>query len=271
MMETMECRTTKGVCNMFPNALKDKLDQGELTLGLFVPFYAPPLVEIIGYAGLDFIIIDNEHGCFTDAQIEELIRAAELTGVTPLVRVSYDPASIQKALDRGARGIQVPMVNCKADAEAVVRKAKFPPVGTRGAAYSVRAAKFGNLSGKAYLDAADTNTLVSVHIETMEAVKNFDEIVSVPGVNIAFVGPTDLSVSMGYKAEGPNHPEVKAVIEDLLRRGKEKDVTMGVMASSIDDIGRCNSLGANFVTLVASGLISAKFKEMVQVGRGKKL
>lgn len=76
---------------------------------------------------------------------------------------------------------------------------------------------------------------------------------------------------MGYKAEGSSHPEVKAVIEDLLRRGKEKGVTMGVMASSIEDIGRCNSLGASFVTLVASGLIAAKFKEMAQVGKGKQL
>lgn len=252
---------------MFKNALKEKLDGGELTVGLFVPFYAPALVEIIGYAGLDFLIIDNEHGCFTDGQIEELIRAAEVSGVTPMVRVSYDPASIQKALDRGARGVQVPMVNTKADAEAVVKKAKFPPHGTRGAAYSVRAAKFGNLSGKAYLDAADANTLVSVHIETTEAVKNFDEIISVPGVNIAFIGPTDLSVSMGYKAEGPNHPEVKKTIEELLRRGAAKGITMGVMANGIEDISRCADLGAKFVTLVASGLISAKFKEMVQVGK----
>ena len=254
---------------MFKNALKEKLDRDELTLGLFVPFYAPPLVEIIGYAGLDFIIIDNEHGCFTDAQIEELIRAAEVTGVTPIVRVSYDPSSIQKALDRGARGVQVPMVNTKADAEEVVRKAKFPPAGTRGTAYSVRAANFGNLSGKAYLDAADANTLVSVHIETMEAVKNFDEITSVPGVNIAFIGPTDLSVSMGYKAEGPGHPAVKEMIEDLLRRGRENGIIMGVMASGIDDISRCASLGAKYVTLVASGLISAKFKEMVKNGRNE--
>lgn len=255
---------------MFPNALKEKLDQGEVTLGLFVPFYAPPLVEIIGYAGLDFIIIDNEHGCYTDAQIEELVRAAEVAGVTPIVRVSYDTAAIQKALDRGARGVQVPMVNTRSDAEAAVRRAKFPPAGTRGAAYSVRAAKFGNLNGKAYLDAADANTLVSVHIETMEAVNNFDDIISVPGVNIAFIGPTDLSVSMGYKAEGPGHPDVKAVIEDLLRRGKEKGIVMGVMASSIEDIPRCASLGARFITLVASGLFAAKCKEMVQVGRGSK-
>ena len=254
---------------MLQNQLKEKLSKDELALGLFVPFYAPNLVEMIGYAGLDFIVIDNEHGCFADSEIEELIRAADLTGVTPIVRVSYGAAGIQKALDRGAKGVQVPMVNTKEDAEAAVRRAKFPPRGTRGAAYSVRAARFGMYSGKNYLDAADENTLVVVHIETPEAVKNFDEIISVPGVDIAFIGPADLSVSMGYKAEGPSHPEVRAVIEELIRRGREKGVLMGFMASGIDDIGRCEDLGVRYVTQVASALIMAKFKEMVRVGRRK--
>lgn len=253
---------------MYKNELKEKLLRGELTLGLFVPFYAPSLVEIIGYAGLDFIVIDNEHGAFTDGQIEELIRAAELTGLAAIVRVSYDNSGIQKALDRGAKGIQVPMVNTKADAQAVVRKTKFPPYGTRGTAYSVRAARFGNDSGKEYLEAANRNTLVVVHIETPEAVKNFDEIISVPGIDIAFIGPTDLSVTMGYQLEGPTHPEVKATIKELLRKGREKGILMGIMAGGIDDIGRCADEGGNYVTLVSSGLMSAKFKEMVKVGRG---
>ena len=121
--------------------------------------------------------------------------------------------------------------------------------------------------GKEYLDAADQNTLIAIHIETMEAVKNFDEIVSVPGIDIAFVGPADLSTSMGYKAEGWKHPAVQKVIEDLLRRGNEKGVYMGTMASNIQDLGRCASKGARFVSLVASGLIAEKFREMVKVGR----
>ena len=85
---------------MLQNQLKEKLGRDELALGLFVPFYAPNLVEMIGYAGLDFIVIDNEHGCFADSEIEELIRAADLTGVTPIVRVPYGTAGIQKALDQ---------------------------------------------------------------------------------------------------------------------------------------------------------------------------
>ena len=252
---------------MNKNLLKEKMKRGEMAVGTFVNFYAPPLVEILGYAGLDFICIDDEHGAFTYPEIEELIRAAELSGTTALVRVNYDPSAIQKTLDRGAKGIVVPMINTKADAEAVVRRAKFPPRGTRGTAYSVRSARFGNDKGKEYLDAADENTLVMVHIETPEAVANFDEIASVAGVDVVFVGPTDLSVSMGYKAEGPGHPEVQRVIKELFRKGREKGILMGTLASGTDDLARCRGEGISYAVTVVSGQISAQFKDMMKVAR----
>ncbi len=249
---------------MYKNSLKEKMVSGKKAVGSFVNFYAPPLVEIIGYSGLDFIIIDDEHGAFTYPQIEELIRSCELTGITPVVRVNYDDSAIQKVLDRGAMGIQVPMVNNKAAAEKVVSRAKFQPAGTRGTAYSVRAARFGEYKGKAYLDAADANTLVAVHIETPEAVKNFDEIVRVPGIDVAFVGPTDLSVSMGYKAEGPGHPEVRGVIEELFRKGRDQGIIMGSLATDAEDMKKWAELGARYIATMASGLISAKFKEIAK-------
>ncbi len=252
---------------MVKNLVKEKMRRGEMAIGTFVNFHAPALVEILGYAGLDFICIDDEHGAFTYPEIEELIRAAELAGTTALVRVNYDNSAIQKALDRGAAGVVVPMINTRADAEATVRKAKFPPLGTRGAAYSVRAARFGNDKGKEYLDAADDNTLVIVHIETPEAVENFAQIAGVPGVDVVFVGPTDLSVSMGYKAEGPGHPEVQRVIKELFRKGREMGVIMGTLATGTDDLARCKHEGIGYAVTVASGMISAQFKEMMKVGR----
>lgn len=247
---------------MLENAFKEKVKRGEFALGSFVNFYAPALVEIIGYSGLDFIVIDDEHGAFSYPQIEELIRSAEVAGITPFVRVSYDNSAIQKALDRGAKGVQVPMVNNKADAEAVVKKAKYPPMGSRGTAYSHRAARFGSYSGNAYLEAADQNTFIIVHIETPEAVANFTDIVSVPGIDAVFVGPTDLSVSMGYKVEGPSHPAVQSVIQDLFRKGRETGTIMGTVAGNPVDIGKCITEGLNFATVVASGVISSRYKEL---------
>lgn len=252
--------------DMYGNALKEKMVHGA-AVGTFVNFYAPSLVEIIGYSGLDFIVIDDEHGAFSYPQIEELIRVAELAGITPLVRVSYDNSSVQKALDRGARGIHVPMVNTRADAEAAVMKARFPPLGTRGTAYSVRAARFGGLKGKEYLDAADENTIIVAHIETRQAVENFDEIVSVPGIDVAFIGPTDLSVSMGYKSEGPNHPAMRDVIEGLFLRGRRHGAVMGFLAGSAEEIVKCAGQGVRYILTVSSGLIAAKFKEIAGVAK----
>ncbi|MDR3563342.1 MAG: aldolase/citrate lyase family protein [Negativicutes bacterium] len=252
---------------MKKNPLKEKMQRGEMAVGTFVNFYAPALVEILGYAGLDYICIDDEHGAFSYSEIEDLVRTAELANIPALVRVNYDPTSIQKALDRGAAGVVVPMVNCKADAEAAVRRAKYPPKGTRGTAYSVRAARFGHDKGIEYLDAADANTLVIVHIETPEAMKNFAEIASVPGVDMIFIGPTDLSVSMGYKAEGANHPEVKKAIADMYRQGKELGIWIGTLANSTEDLARCKAEGVNYAVTVASSQISALFQNMTKAGQ----
>lgn len=252
---------------MLHNALKEKMRRGEVGVGLFVNLYSPTLVEIIGYAGVDYVVIDDEHGVFTYPQIEELIRAAEISGTTPLVRVNYDNSAIQKVLDRGAMGIQVPMVNTKAEAEEAVKKAKFPPMGKRGTAYSVRSARFGSYKGREYLDDADENTLVIVQIETPEAVKNFEEIASVPGIDIVFIGPTDLSISMGYKEQGTSHPAVKMLISDLFRKGREMGVTMGTLAANEKDVKRCADEGAGYILTTASGLISDKFRELVKIGQ----
>jgi 4-hydroxy-2-oxoheptanedioate aldolase len=132
---------------MMINKVKQRLKNGERTLGIFLNFFSPALVEMIGYAGFDFVVIDNEHGGFSESEIEHLIRAAECVDILPIVRISYDPSCIQKTLDRGARGIQIPMVNTKEQAEEIVRKAKYHPFGERGTTYSIRTANYGRLSG----------------------------------------------------------------------------------------------------------------------------
>ncbi|MCS0542884.1 aldolase/citrate lyase family protein, partial [Aeromonas veronii] len=133
------------------NNVKSLLRSGDRALGMFLNMYSPALLEMIAYAEFDFVIIDNEHGSFSDSELENLIRAAECADIVPIVRLSYDPSSIQKALDRGARGIQVPMVNTKEQAEEIVKKAKYPPLGNRGTTYSIRPAKYGRLSGEEFL------------------------------------------------------------------------------------------------------------------------
>lgn len=250
------------------NPVKEKILTGEAALGCFVNFYSPTVVEMLGNAGYEFIVLDNEHGWFNPAEVENMIRAAEGVGLVPIVRVDYDNSAIQKVLDRGAKGIQVPMVNTKEDAERVVHRAKYPPVGQRGAAYSTRAAMYGKFGGKRYLDQQDDDVLITVHIETPEAVENFEEIVSVPGIDVAFIGPLDLAINMGYKEDGPKHPEVQKAINGLYEKAKAMNVPVGTIAGGAATVSKVMDKGVLYVATVITSLLSATFAEVVNAKTG---
>lgn len=245
--------------------MKEKILKGEQVIGAFLGIYSPSIVEMIGYAGFDFIVIDDEHGAFSHSELENIIRTAESVQLLPIVRVSYDESSIQKALDRGAKGIQVPMVNTKEKAKEVVSKAKFPPLGTRGAAYSHRAARYGKDSGKEFLDIQDEETLIIVHIETPQAVENFEEIAAVPGIDLAFIGSTDLSVNMGHKEKGPLHPEVKNIIDSLFEKGKQLGVPIGSVASDGKSMKDWLEKGSSYVGVVGTSVISAALQDTFKI------
>jgi len=245
------------------NKVKQKIMNGENVLGVFLGIFAPSLIEMIGYTGYDFVVIDDEHGAFSHSEIEDMVRAAELVDLVPIIRVSYDTSSIQKALDRGAKGIQVPMVNTKEDAELVVKRAKFPPLGQRGAAFAIRAARFGKDGGESYFNESDENVLICVHIETPEAVQNFREIMSVPGIDMAFIGSTDLSVNMGYKAEGAQHPEVQQVIQELYKIGKEYGFKIGTVAANAQGALKGFELGASYIGITGTSVIMQALDQIV--------
>ena len=245
------------------NKVKQKIMDGENVLGVFLGIYAPSLIEMIGYAGYDFVVIDDEHGAFSHSEIENMVRAAELVDLVPIIRVSYDASSIQKALDRGAKGIQVPMVNTKEDAELVIKRAKFPPHGQRGTAFAIRAARFGKDGGESYFNEVDKNILISVHIETPEAVQNFREIMSVPGIDMAFIGSTDLSVNMGFKAEGAGHPEVQQAINELFRIGKEEGFKIGTVAANSTGVAKGFEMGSCYIGITGTSVISQALEQVV--------
>ncbi|WP_303968575.1 HpcH/HpaI aldolase/citrate lyase family protein [Sporosarcina ureae] len=245
------------------NVLKQKLKNQEKVLGAFLSINSPSLIEMIAYSGFDYVIIDDEHGAFSASELEGLIRTADGVGITPIVRVSYDPSSIQKALDRGAHGIQVPMVNTKEEAEAVVRQAKFPPLGERGVSYSIRPARYGIDKGSKYLEECNENILVIVHIETEEAAKNFKDIISTKGVDMAFIGSTDLSVNMGYYDDGANALEVKSVIDNLYSIAQESDIWMGTVAANGAQAKDAFLKGSLYVCTVLNGIMANAMRQTV--------
>ncbi|WP_210468027.1 HpcH/HpaI aldolase/citrate lyase family protein [Sporosarcina sp. 6E9] len=245
------------------NTIKEKIQNGQKVTGIFIGIYSPAIVEMCGYAGFDFIVIDDEHGAFSYSELENMIRTAELVNLAPVVRVSYDDASIQKALDRGAVGIQVPMVSTKEEAIQVVNKAKFPPLGNRGVAYSHRAARYGKDTGQKFIEQSNDEVLVAVHVETREAVENFEEIMNVEGIDIAFLGTTDLSVNMGYP-DGPQHQDVQEAIALVYEKARELEVPIGTVAGNESMARQAFESGSVYVVAVGTTMIANTFSTFIK-------
>ncbi len=199
---------------MRENTLKQKLGAGQAVFGVMITFPSPQVVEMLGCLGFDWVLIDNEHGSITVENSEELVRAAELTGIAPIVRpVSNRPEIIAPFLDRGAWGVQVPHVNNAEEARAAVDAVKYYPYGHRGIFSRSRPAGYGFSGSTAeYVAEANSNTLVCLMIEEVEAIENLNEMVAVDGVDVFFIGSGDLSQSMGYPGQ-QTHPEVQRLME----------------------------------------------------------
>jgi 4-hydroxy-2-oxoheptanedioate aldolase len=243
--------------------LKEKIKKGQLATGCFVNFYAPVIVEMMKGAGFDFFILDQEHGCFDQADMENMLRAADTVGLDAVVRVDYDPSSIQKALDMGATGVQIPMIRTREDAVTAVSHAKYPPQGSRGVDFYSRAYRLQDTKdGADYLSEQNEDTLVIVQIETAEAVRNFEEIVSVPGVDVAFLGTLDLSVSMGYP-KGANDPHMPSVLNDLCRRSGAMRVPTGMVFLNQPMFEDASGKGVRFLATTIMRSISAGFGQIL--------
>lgn len=236
------------------------LKENRPLLGVFIGITAPALVEMAGFAGFDFVIIDNEHGPAGIESTEHMIRAAKAADVVPLVRVSgANVQEILRTLDVGASGIQVPQVNTAEQARLVVEAAKYPPLGNRGVAFSTRAAGWGYFGGPAHLERSNAKTVVITHIETAQAVENLDEMLAVKGIDVMFIGPNDLSVSMGY-AGNYQHPDVQATIATCLKKITAAGVTPGILATSPDEFHKYAALGARYMPCTVNGLLAGAMK-----------
>src|SRR6185436_15695600 len=212
------------------NTLKQKLREGKPAFGVMITFPSPPIVEMLGYMGFDWVLIDNEHGSVTVDTSEDMIRAAELTGIAPIVRpVVNRPDSIAPFLDRGAWGVQVPHVNTREEAEAAVAACKYFPDGERGSFSRGRPAEYGmgGVTTQEYFAKANANTLVCLMLEEVVAISNIAEIVRVKGVDVLFIGSGDLSQSMGHPGQQA-HPEVQAVMEKGVKAIRDAGVVAGV-------------------------------------------
>lgn len=237
--------------------LKKKLAGGPVS-GVFVVTNAPASVEILGYAGLDYVVIDTEHGANDIAVVEHMVRAAEIGGLASLVRVTAnDPKMILRALDVGASGILVPQVNSAAEAAQAVRAAKYGPQGERGLAGIVRAARYGFEPVKKYIADANDRTLVVVQIEDIKAVEALDEIVAVDGIDGLLIGPADLSQSMGLTGQFDN-PDFVRVVHDAVARVIRAGKHAGIFCFNADQAKYWRSQGARLLVIATDTMLFAQ-------------
>ncbi len=196
------------------NRMKEKLLSGQPAFGVSVMFPSPQVVEMVGRLGFDWVLIDCEHGSISPESVELMVMAAELAGLTPIARPwTNSPEAILRLMDRGVMGVQVPHVNTAADARRAVESVKFHPLGSRGLAAGTRPANYGfGVSAADYVRQANRETLVCVQLEETEALQNLGEILRVDGVDVFFVGPSDLSQSMGHPGRS-DMPEVREAMD----------------------------------------------------------
>lgn len=253
---------------MITNQLKEKLSRGDVVTGSFIYIPSAKLAEMVGLMGFDFAVIDMEHGPIETETAEDMIRAVQLGGATPIVRVTHNtPHLILRALDIGAHALHIPDINTRADAELAVKSSKYGPEGIRGLA-GVRAADYG-ITGplSEYAARANRETMVIAHIESAESVEHLDELLSVEGIDIYYLGPQDLSNSLGIPGQDKD-PRVVAMVEDSIRRIAATGKIAGCIAVDPAAARRYIDLGARYMaTHVASFMVKGS-KQFIKEVRG---
>jgi 4-hydroxy-2-oxoheptanedioate aldolase len=237
------------------NSTKRKLRDGETVHGCFMRQADSTLAEFVAMQGMDFIIFDGEHGSLEARDIEGLSRACELHGVTPIARVTTnEPSTILRFLDAGAHGIQVPWVNTAAEVERAVQSAKYGPRGLRGLAGS-RQGGWGNTEPLAeFTQRANRETMVVIHIETAAAAEAVEDYVAIDDVDVLFIGPTDLSHSLGHPGN-PAHPDVAKVMDRVTEAVVGSDKALGIFVGTRAAAAAWEEKGARYIAAGLEGLI----------------
>jgi 4-hydroxy-2-oxoheptanedioate aldolase len=237
-------------------AFKSRLVR-EPVFGPFSKTCDPAMIEAMGHAGFDFVILDMEHGPNGLETLQNLIRAAELSNLLPIVRTRPGNTElIGMALDIGAAGVQAPQVTTPREAAAAVAAAKFSPQGERGVCRYVRAANYSSIPAAEYFPLANEALLI-VQLEGKQALDNLDAILDVPGLDVIFVGPYDLSQSLGVPGQ-VNHPRVVECVKRIVKACKDRKLACGTFTESPATAASWVAQGLHYVSYsVDVGLMTA--------------
>jgi 2-keto-3-deoxy-L-rhamnonate aldolase RhmA len=253
---------------MKPNRMKEKMARGEPALGCSVMFPSPQLVEMLGYAGFDWVLIDCEHGSIGLADVELMAIAADAVDITAIARPRTNAVSdIAAVMDRGVMGVQVPHVNTGEEARRTVAAVKFGPGAQRGLAVGTRPDRWG-LGARLpdFTEAANRQSLVCVQLEHESALANIDELLAVSGIDVFFIGPSDLSQSMGFPGD-PKAPAVARAIDQALARIAAAGRTAGMPATS-ETMAEVTAKGCSYIYTHLPRLIGTAAGAFLAQGRG---
>ncbi|MDR2470221.1 MAG: aldolase [Tannerella sp.] len=229
------------------SAFREKLAQGKPVYGPFMKTGDAAFVECAGHAGFDFAILDMEHGPADFFHLQHLIRGAEVAGLLPVVRTcDASETAIGKALDLGAKGVQIPQVQSPDEARAAVSAARYYPLGERGVCRFVRAARYSSTPRDAYFTAAN-EALVILQVEGKQALNKLDEILGVEGFDILFIGPYDLSQSLGVPGQ-VSHPAVVEAIGKITEQARAAGVVTGVFCDTPEAAARWRATGKQYLS-----------------------
>ncbi len=251
--------------------LKNKILKRQLTIGSWITVGDYAMTEIMAKSGFDWLAIDIEHSVIDFEKTQNLIRIINLCGITSFVRVGENnPLIIKRVMDAGAKGIIVPMINCKEDAVKAVNAMNYPPKGNRGVGLA-RAQEYG-LKFNEYKNWAGKNSILVAQIEHLKAVENLEEILSVKGIDAIIVGPYDLSASMGIPGDFNALP-MRSAMEKIKKTADKFKIAYGfhVIQPEAKELKNKISQGCTFLAFSLDALLlAAKCRdELKQIRKGK--
>jgi 2-keto-3-deoxy-L-rhamnonate aldolase RhmA len=229
---------------MLSNRVKQRLRAGEAMFGTICPLPSPEIVEIIGVAGYDCVLIDLEHGPLDVETVQAMGRACRAAGLVPLARVpDANPKTILRMLDSGCLGVMVPQVETPEQAADVVAACRYPPAGRRSLAGNTVAARWGAVPAADHVPASNDAVMAIVQIETRRGLEAADAVARTPGLDMLFIGPNDLSTSLGHPGQ-MRHPDVQHAIRRILRAAKDAGTMSGILALEPADVEAYRPQGA---------------------------
>lgn len=229
------------------NAFKAAIRARRLQIGLWCSLCSSVATEVVSDSGYDWMLLDTEHAPNEVPGILDQLRSMGPGTATPIVRPAWnDAVLIKRLLDIGAQTLLIPFVQNAAEAERAVASCRYPPSGIRGITGSARASRYGRVTN--YLQEANEQICVLVQVETMVALSEIDEIAAVDGVDGVFIGPADLSASMGHIGN-PQHPDVQHLIQTAVERIASAEKAAGILASVDADARRYIDWGYNVVAV----------------------